>query len=59
MAKALIETVRVLHLELSIQEASWLKAVMQNPLAHGESGEGADMRKELFEQLDYAFRTQP
>lgn len=52
MATATVETIKIVKLELSEDEAKWLKAVMQNPLVEDESPTEQRFRQLLFTALN-------
>ena len=51
MSKATMKQVNTVLLELTIEEAKWLKVVVQNPLGDGESVGDYAMREQFFKGL--------
>ncbi len=46
--KAEIKSRPTIKLELTLQEAKWLKAIVQNPLCDNESQNDSTLRERLF-----------
>ena len=51
MPDAILRQVNTVLLELTLEEAKWLKVVVQNPLGDGESVGDYAMREQFFKAL--------
>lgn len=51
MSKAIINTSVVVNLELSVDEATYLKGILQNPMIDDETTEDSIIRRAIFESL--------